>query len=310
MQILPREGLEIDGFTLGPRLHRGGFATIWRVSHPAHDCAMVMKVPFLLAGYDGPTVVAFEVEQMITQTLTGPHVPRVIAQGDFSRMPYIVTEQLPGLSMDQRINAMPLPVVELIELARGMAEALHALHVQGVIHLDVKPANFLRRDSGEMVLIDFGLSRYQRIADLLAAEFSIPLGSYPYFSPEQYLRQRSDLRSDIYALGVLMYQMATGSLPFGKPLRLAGVRRRLWQNPAPPRMLRPEIPEWLQEIILRALEVEPKDRFASAAQMAFELANPGQVRLTERGLRMHREGWLARQIRRWERRNLISLSQS
>lgn len=310
MRILPHEGLQIDGFTLGPRLHRGGFATIWQVSHPDHAIQMVMKVPFLLAGYDGPTVVSFEVEQLITKALSGPHVPRVIAQGDFQRMPYIVTEQLPGTSMDQRIRSTPLPIAEVIDLARGMAVALHSLHAQGVIHLDVKPSNFLRRESGEMVLIDFGLSRYQQIADLLVAEFAIPLGTYPYFSPEQYLRQRSDLRSDIYALGILMYQMATGTLPFGSPFRLAGVRKRLWQQPVPPRMLRPDIPEWLQEIILRALEVQPKDRYASAADMAFDLANPRQVRLTERGLRMTRETWMSRQIRRWERRNMLSLPQN
>lgn len=310
MWLLPKEGLQIDGFTLGPRLHRGGFATIWQVSHPDHDVPMVMKVPFLLAGKDGPTVVSFEVEQLITRALSGPHVPRVIAQGGFDPMPYIVTEQLPGMSMDKRIKSAPLPIVEVIDLARGMAEALHALHSQGVIHLDVKPANFLRRTSGEMVLIDFGLSRYHRIADLLAAEFAIPIGSYPYFAPEQYLRQRSDLRSDIYALGILMYQMATGTLPFGRPIRLAGVGRRLWQDPIPPRMLRPDIPEWLQEIILRALELQPNDRFGSAALMAFELANPAQVRLTERGMRVTRETWVKRQLLWWQRRNLLRLPQN
>ena len=178
MPIRPHPGLEINGFTLGQQLHKGGFATIWDVTHALYRTPLVMKVPTILDGYDGPTIVGFEVEQMIMPRLSGIHVPRVIGQGDFAVMPYIVTERIPGTSMFQYFKRAPRPVAEVIELAARMAEALHDIHRQHVIHLDLKPDNFLQRPSGEMVLIDYGLSRHDQLPDLLAEEFTIPMGTF------------------------------------------------------------------------------------------------------------------------------------
>ncbi|MCF1707875.1 bifunctional serine/threonine-protein kinase/universal stress protein [Tabrizicola sp. J26] len=289
--LRPSEGLEIDGFKLGACLHQGGFATIWDVTHPLYRTPMVMKVPTILDGYDGPTIVGFEVEQMIMPRLVGQHVPRVMGVGDFSVMPYIVTERIPGKSLLQLFKTAPLPVSDVIELAARMAEAVHALHKQHVVHLDLKPDNFLRRETGEIVAIDFGLSRHDELPDLLAEEFTIPMGTFPYISPEQYLRQRDDLRSDLFALGAMIYELATGKMPFGQPERLKGVRKRLWRDPVPPRVLVPEIPDWLQEIILRALEVDPNNRYQSASQMLFDLSHPNQIKITARGLKTERDGF-------------------
>ncbi len=304
MPIRPHPGLEINGFTLGEQLHKGGFATIWDVTHALYRTPMVMKIPTILDGYDGPTIVGFEVEQMIMPRLSGVHVPRVMGQGDFAVMPYIVTERIPGNSMFQHFKRAPRPVAEVIELAARMAEALHDIHRQHVIHLDLKPDNFLQRPSGEMVLIDYGLSRHDQLPDLLAEEFTIPMGTFPYIAPEQYLRQRGDLRSDLYALGAMIYELATGKMPFGQPEKLSQVKQRLWRDPVPPRALRPDIPEWLQEIILRALEVDPANRYQSAAQMIFDLAHPMQIRLTARGHKMQRDPALT-VFNRWRKmRNL------
>jgi eukaryotic-like serine/threonine-protein kinase len=304
----PEQGQEIDGFTLGPLLHQGGFATIWEVTHALYRTPLIMKVPTILDGYDGPTIVGFEVEQMIMPRLSGPHVPRVFATGDFSVMPYIVTEKIPGGSLLQRFRAAPLPLSDLVEMAAGMAAAVHALHLQHVAHLDLKPDNILQRPSGEMVLIDFGLSRHDQLPDLLAEEFTIPMGTYPYLSPEQYLRQRDDPRSDIYALGAMIYEMATGKPPFGMPEKLSAVRRRFWADPMPPRATRPDLPEWLQEIILRALEVDPAHRYQSAAQMLYDLQHPASVAITARGRKRDMDGlwtvlqrrWSSRAIRRFD----------
>lgn len=299
MRVRPQTGLEIDGFTLGEMLHKGGFATIWDVTHPDHPGPMVMKVPTILDGDDGPTIVGFEVEQMILPRLTGPHVPRVVASGDFARMPYLVTERLPGASLHGLFDSAPLPVADVVALGRRMAAMVHALHGQHVIHLDLKPANLMARAGGELVAIDFGLARHDQLPDLLAEEFAIPMGTYPYIAPEQFLRQRDDLRSDIFALGAMLYQLATGRLPFGQPERLRGVRRRLWRDPEPPRALNPEIPGWLQEIILRALEVDPADRTQTAAQMLFDLEHPDQVELTHRARKERRDGLWTVARRRW-----------
>ena len=312
MPILPHPGMAIDGFCLGEKLHEGAFATIWEVTHPDHPTPMVMKVPIIMDGYDGPTIVGFEVEQMIMPRLSGPHVPRVMGVGDFSVMPYIVTEKIEGGSLLSVFMRAPLPLSDLIEIAAQMVHAVAELHCQRVIHLDLKPENLMRRPvcqdlGGETVLIDFGLSRHDQLPDLLAEEFSIPMGTFPYIAPEQYLHCRDDLRSDLFAVGVMIYELATGTLPFGMPLKLKGVRKRLWRDPVPPRALRPEVPEWLQEIILRALEVDPMHRYQTAAQMAFDLAYPLQVKLTPRAMKTRQDSlrtvfdrWRAvRKIRRF-----------
>lgn len=298
MNIRPKTGLEIDGFTLGEKLHQGGFATIWQVTHKDHPGPMVMKVPTILDGYDGPTIVGFEVEQMIMPRLTGPHVPAVIGTGDFSVMPYIVTEKVPGDSLLVLYRDAPLPPDAVVKLAIKMAAALHELHKQHVIHLDLKPDNLLQRANGDVVFVDFGLSRHDQLPDLLAEEFQIPMGTFPYISPEQFLRQRDDLRSDIFALGAMIYELATGKLPFGKPEKLKGVRPRLWRDPTPPRAIRPDIPDWLQEIILHALEVDPQRRYQSAAQMLFDLQHPTQVVLTDRGRKLTKDP-MGVVFRRW-----------
>jgi eukaryotic-like serine/threonine-protein kinase len=297
MQIRPHTGLLIDGFSLGEKLHTGGFATIWEVTHPDHALPMVMKVPTILDGHDGPTIVGFEVEQMIMPRLSGPHVPQVVAVGDFDVMPYIVTEKIEGGSFLSVFGKAPLPLSDVVEIAARMVAAVADLHRQHVIHLDLKPENFLQRKTGEMVLVDYGLSRHDQLPDLLAEEFTIPMGTFPWIAPEQYLRCRDDPRSDLFALGAMLYALATGQKPFGEPQTLGGVRKRLWRDPLPPRALRPEIPEWLQEIILRALSVDPVRRYQTAAQLAFDLAHPQQVTLTARAHKLKRDGWL----KRWDR---------
>lgn len=297
-----RPGQMIDGFTLGPELHRGGFATIWQVTHPDHDLPMVMKVPRLAGGSDATAIVGFEVETMILPRLGGPHVPKVVAIGDFARLPYLVSEFIPGGSMWQHARRAPLSAEAACDLAARMAAAVHDLHCQNVIHLDIKPDNFLQRPDGTLVLIDFGLARHDHLPDLLAEEFSVPMGTFPYIAPEQVLGQRGDLRSDLFALGAILYQLVTGRLPFGEPATMAEVRARLWDDPMPPRSLRADCPEWLQEIILRAIEVEPSRRYQSAAQMLFDLSHPAQVRLTARAHRRGRDSHTTRLRRRWAMR--------
>jgi eukaryotic-like serine/threonine-protein kinase len=184
-----------------------------------------------------------------------------------------------------RLKDLPLPYTEVAQLGWKIATALDDLHRQNVIHLDIKPSNVLFRPSGEAVLIDFGLSRHLQLPDLMQEEFHLPYGTAPYMAPEQLQGVRHDYRSDQFALGVLLYFFSTGERPFGESERLSIMKQRLWRDPKPPKMLRPDYPSWLQEIVLRCLEVEPAARYPSAAHLAFELSNHSQIKLTARARR-------------------------
>jgi serine/threonine protein kinase/nucleotide-binding universal stress UspA family protein len=366
-----RPGSIIDGFEVGEKLHEGGMAEIFAVTKPGCDLPLVMKVPLILEGDDPTMIVSFEQEQMILPRLSGPHVPKTIAIGDFSREPYIVMERIAGVSLLEKFKAAPLPISEVVEIGARVAAALASLHRQDVLHLDLKPSNIMFRPAaepakvvsgfasgeaahekaepakvvsgfasgeaapekaepakvvsgfasgeaahekaepakavsgfasgeaamslggeaipsfgGEAVFIDFGLSRHLKLPDLLAEEFRVPMGTAPYIAPEQVMKLREEPRSDLFALGAMLYALATGERPFGNPKHTTkALMRRLYEVPTPPRVIRPEVPGFLQEIILRLLEVKPDKRYPSAGQLAFDLAHPDHVVLTERSRR-------------------------
>ncbi len=281
-------GMSIDGFVLAERLHRGGMAAIWSVTRPDIDFPIVMKVPFLDYEGDLSLLIGFEVEQMIMAELKGIHVPRLIANGAFTVQPYIVMEYVPGETLQKRMGGEPVPVEEVVSLGAAMADALGDLHQQSVLHLDLKPANILFRKTGEAVIIDFGLSRHEKLPDLLDEQFHKPTGTTEYMAPEQLLNVRSDKRSDIFALGAILYQLATGELPFGSPSKIKFVKQRVWRDPVPPRKLRPDLPPALQEVILKCIEPLPESRYTTAEELAFDLRNLDLVEVTERGTRLER----------------------
>src|SRR4051795_8148935 len=282
-------GAVIDGFKLEECVHRGGMATLWSVTRGDIGVPLLMKIPRVSEGEDPAAIVSFEMEQMIMPRLSGPHVPACYATGDFARQAYVVMERIPDTTVYSRLSDLPLGYEEARVIAGKIAAALADLHRQNVIHHDVKPSSIMFRLSGECVLIDFGLSHHNRLPDLLQEEFRLPYGTAPYMAPERLLGVRDDPRSDLFSLGVLLYFFTTGERPFGESETLRGMRRRLWRDPYPPRKLRGDYPPWLQEIVLRCLEIEPVWRHPTASQLAFELAHPEQVKLTARSERLQRD---------------------
>jgi serine/threonine protein kinase len=282
-------GAELDGFKIGECVHQGGMATLWTVTHPGITVPLLMKIPRVSEGEDPAAIVSFEMEQMIVPRLAGAHVPGCFGTGDFDRQAYVVVERIPGKTLLSRLGELPLPYEEVRVIAGKIATALADLHRQNVIHHDVKPSSIMFRPSGECVLIDYGLSHHNQLPDLLQEEFRLPYGTAPYMAPERLLGVRDDPRSDLFSLGVLLYFFTTGLRPFGESETLRGMRRRLWRDPYPPRKLRPDYPPWLQEIVLRCLEIEPAWRHPTASQLAFELAHPEQVKLTVRSERLQRD---------------------
>ena len=284
-------GTELDGFRIGDCLHAGGMAHIYQVTYadarPA-PFAMVMKVPRMTAGDGAENIVGFEVEHQILQVLQGAHVPRFVAAGDLVHLPYLVMEHLPGQTLQQRLDTLTqershASVTELSRLGAAIARAAHSLHQQNTCHLDLKPANVLLHPDGHAVLLDFGLSCHAHYPDLLAEELRQAVGSPAWIAPEQVVGVRGDPRSDIFAIGVMLYELATGELPFGNPQTPGGMRQRLWMDPTPPRRLRADLPEWLQEVVLRCLAPEAAKRYPSAAHLAFDLEHPEQVKVSQRG---------------------------
>lgn len=303
-------GAVVDGFRLEKRVHEGGMAALWRVSREGETMPLLMKVPFLAEGSDPEAIVGFEMEHMILPRLSGRHVPQFIAAGDLSARPFIVMELIPGKTLLQRLPELPIPYAEAAEIGAKVAVALDDLHRQHVTHLDVKPGNVMFRPTGEAVLIDFGLSHHDQLPDLMQEEFHVPIGTAPYMSPEQLLGVRDDPRSDQFALGVVLYFFSTGVRPFGDSERIGGMRRRLWRDPVPPRRLRPDYPPWLQEIVLRSLEIEPAWRHPTAAQLAFDLRHPDQVKLTARSEKLDRDPLRAALRRRFNRDLIRSVSRA
>ena len=279
-------GTQIDGFTIGKRVQGGGMGLLYRVSKPGIERPLVMKLPRSGPGEAAEAVLSFETEALIVPTLRGPHVPAFVAAGVIGHTPYLVTEWIEGQSLEELVALAPLPAAEVVKIGAALADALHAVHQQGVVHLDVKPENALLRPDGSVALIDFGFAHDAEHPDLLAEETRFGVGSAPYLSPEQLLGTRDDRRSDLFALGVVLYELCTGELPFGEAD--TDVRNRLWLDPVPPLALVPELPPWLQEIILRCLELRPEQRYQSAAHVAFDLREPEQVVLTARAHKRER----------------------
>ncbi|MEY5022522.1 MAG: Serine/threonine-protein kinase PknB [Pseudomonadota bacterium] len=306
-------GHVIDGFEIEECLHAGGMAHIYTVQYALSEddtrreseFPMAMKIPRMTAGDGAENIVSFEVEHQILPALSGAHVPRFVAAGDLLRTPYLVMEYVQAATLEtwaenfhKEIFQTGLHDRAIARLGTELAHAVHSLHKQNVCHLDLKPANVLIRPNGKVVLLDFGLSCHAHFPDLLAEELRKAVGSPAWIAPEQVVGVRGDPRSDIFAIGVMLYELATGELPFGEPATAGGMRQRLWMDPVPPRKRNPLVPEWLQEVILKCLHPEAAKRYPSAAHLAMDLSHPDQIRITERGRQIKGTGF-KEHFKRW-----------
>ncbi len=301
-------GTVLDGFVLGDCIHAGGMAHIYQVTYHGDPgdarFPMVMKVPRMTQSDGAENIVSFEAEHQIMQVLNGPHVPRFVAAGDLDRVPYLVMEQIAGATFDDWLDTHGGPgqvnPEALAATGAAIARALHSLHRQNACHLDLKPANVVIRPDGVAVLLDFGLSCHAHYPDLHAEELRKAVGSPAWIAPEQVVGVRGDPRSDIFALGVMLYEAATGELPFGSPQTDGGMRQRLWMDPVPLRRRRAALPEWLQEVVMRCLAARAQDRYPSAAHLAFDLSHTDQIAVTDRGRTTQGTGF-GTHFKRWLR---------
>ena len=279
--VLPRSGARLGRYRVGQLVHEGGMAKLYAVQAKQ---PLILKVPRLGDDCPASSLVAFENELRILERLRGPHVPKIVDSGDFPHQPYLLMERIEGDELAQAAARAPVDLDALRDLGVRLSRAVQAVHHQNVIHLDLNPSNVRNRSDGTMVLIDFGLAHHAVLPDLHDAAFGEEEGTTGYIAPEQLHHVRTDSRSDVYAIGAILYQLATGHYPFGRP-NLLSLKKRLVAPPVPPRVHRQDLPPWLQEIILRCLETKPEDRYATPKRIAHLLAHPESVPDTRRAHR-------------------------
>lgn len=283
-------GSEFAGHRVVAEIGDGSMARLYRVV-ATDGSPRLLKLPRLDFGSHPACYAGFETERIVLQRLVGPQQPQLFASGDADGQPWLICEDLGSDTLAARLAPAPLPVAEVVRLGAAIATALAALHRQDVVHHDLKPSHVFFRADGSVALIDFGLACHARLPDFVADEAAdrrAVLGTPAYVSPEQLQGRRGDPRSDIYALGVLLYALLTGRLPFGDPRSVPAMRSRLYLDCVPPSRFNPECPAWLQEIVLHCLEPDVAARYGSAAHVATDLRHPEQVAVGERGARHRR----------------------
>jgi eukaryotic-like serine/threonine-protein kinase len=272
----------VDHYRIDATVARSGMATLYRATDTDHDRQVALKVPHPEMEADTVLVERFKREQEIGQLLDHPGVVKTFNSEQRSRL-YMVLEWVEGRLLRAVLNEEgALPVDRAEQIALRICDALDYMHKRGIVHRDLKPENIMVDDRDEIKLIDFGIAMKEDARRLTFVNLSTMLGTPDYISPEQVQGKRGDQRSDMYALGVMFYEMLTGKVPFSGPNPLAVMNERLLKDPTPPRELNPAIPPELEEIIFRALERDPRHRYASAHDMEWDLEHKEQVGVEDR----------------------------
>ncbi len=257
-------------------------ASIYRGTDLNTGRAVAIKIPHPEMEADPVLFDRFRREEDIGKKLDHPGVMKVYGDDKRSQI-YMVMEWVDGKLLRQILHAeKKLPTERVIKIVLGIAEALGYIHSHGVVHRDLKPENIMIGPDDRVKLIDFGIAGQEGSRRLTFAKLSQVMGTPEYISPEQVKGKRGDGRSDIYALGVMLYEMLTGKAPFQGPNPFAIMNDRLLNNPTPPREIDPDISPQLQEIIYRAIERDPKNRYPNTAELANDLLHPGQVGVEDR----------------------------
>ena len=275
-------GDQLDHYRLEELVATSGMSTVFRATDTRTGTQVAIKVPHPEVECDPAMFDRFQREADIGTRLSHPGVMKVFPNPGRSQV-YMVMEWVPGRLLRQVIQQQPkLPIDRAVKLTVGICRALEYIHANGVVHRDMKPENIMVDDDDNIRLIDFGIAANAGARRLTFGNFSQGLGTPDYVSPEQVRGKRGDARSDIYSLGVMLYEMLTGTVPFTGANPFAVMNDRLLNYPPPPSTLEPSITPQLQEILYRALERDPKNRYASAREFAHDLEHQDEVGVASR----------------------------
>jgi len=296
-------GDQLDHYRIEGVAARSGMASIFRATDVRTGRPVAIKVPHPEMESDPVFFERFHREEEIGKAMDHPGVMKVIAEDGRSQV-YMVMEWVEGRLLRQVLNEQrKLPPERAVRIALRILDTLEYLHSHGIVHRDLKPENVMVDAEDRIKLIDFGIAAKTGARRLTFAKLSQTLGTPDYISPEQVKGKRGDARSDLYAVGVMLYEMLTGKAPFTGPNAFVIMNDRLLNSPVPPREIDPAISPQLQEIMYRALERDPSKRYASAREFAWDLEHQDQVGAAERP---ELRDWKRRR-RPWPRRILFYL---
>ena len=274
-------GTQIDSYRIEAPVARSGMASIFRAVDMRDNRVVALKIPHPDMEADPILFDRFQREAAIGEKLNHPMVMRVYGGEKRSRI-YMVMEWCEGRLLREIMAEGKLSQDRAIRIAISVLEALEYIHDNGVVHRDLKPENIMVDAEDNVKLIDFGIAGDAGARRLTYANFTATLGTADYISPEQVKGKRGDGRSDIYALGIILYEMLTGRQPFSGASPMEVMNDRLLNYPTPPTVAAPSISPQLQEVLYRALERDPKNRYARAHDFAHDLKHLDQVGVEDR----------------------------
>jgi serine/threonine-protein kinase len=277
-----RPGSQLDHYAIEELVARSDTASIFRGTDLRRNLEVAIKIPHPEVEGDLLFNQRFCREQAICQKLDHPAVVKAFEDEGRSQL-YIVMELAEGKLLRQVLrDQKPLPVERAVRITLAICEALEYIHGQRVVHRDLKPENIMVDAEDRIKLIDFGIAGESGARRLTFGKLSNVMGTPDYISPEQVKGKRGDARSDVYALGIVLYEMLTGRIPFPGKNPFVSMHNRLVNHPIPPREINPDITPELQEIIYRALERNPRNRYSSASEFANDLRRQDQVDVADR----------------------------
>src|SRR3984893_898470 len=281
-------GDKLDQYELTELIARSGMASIFKAVDRLNGGATVaIKVPYLQFESDVVFYSRFEREEQVGRRLDHPNIIKVLTPARKSRM-YIAMEYVEGVSLRALMrDKQTLETEKALEIACQICEALVYMHSQGVVHRDLKPENILITHEGRVKIMDFGIALDESARRLTWSGLSSTIGTPDYMAPEQVSGRRGDVRTDIYSLGTILYEMLTGHLPYSGPNVYNVMRAKTAEDPQPPTAFKPDLDPHLEEIVLHPIERNPRDRYATAGQMLEDLRDPSRVVPQNRAERLH-----------------------